>query len=121
AGARLSVPELGIADRAVDGPIVVGAVQPWSAESPRLYDGVLATDAERVELRIGFRTVAVAGGLLTVNGMPLLLRVVNRHEHHPDHGRALPPGPALADVLLMKRHNINAVRPSHYPPDPEFL
>jgi beta-galactosidase len=121
AGARLSVPELGIADRVVDRPIVVEAVQPWSAESPRLYEGVLATDAERVELRIGFRTVAVADGLLTVNGTPLLLRGVNRHEHHPEHGRALPPGTALADVLLMKRHNINAVRTSHYPPDPEFL
>ncbi|HEX4247749.1 MAG TPA: glycoside hydrolase family 2 TIM barrel-domain containing protein [Pseudonocardia sp.] len=72
-------------------------------------------------MRIGFRTVTVDGGLLKVNGRPILLRGVNRHEHHPEHGRALPAGTALADVLLMKRHNINAVRTSHYPPDPEFL
>ena len=120
-GARLSVPELGIADRPVDGPIAAGVVEPWSAEQPRLYEAELATDAERVAPRIGFRTVTVDGGLLTVNGRPLLLKGVNRHEHHPEHGRALPPGTALADVLLMKRHNINAVRTSHYPPDPEFL
>ncbi|MGH8916922.1 MAG: glycoside hydrolase family 2 TIM barrel-domain containing protein, partial [Actinomycetes bacterium] len=81
----------------------------------------LATAAERVALRIGFRTVTVDGGLLKVNGRPILLRGVNRHEHHPEHGRALPPETALADVLLMKRHNINAVRTSHYPPHPRFL
>lgn len=53
--------------------------------------------------------------------MRLLLRGVNRHEHHPRTGRAVPRDVALADVLLMKRHNVNAVRTSHYPPDPAFL
>ncbi|MFC4947957.1 glycoside hydrolase family 2 TIM barrel-domain containing protein [Pseudonocardia sp. GCM10023141] len=119
-GVRLSVPELAILD-AAPGAIDAGPVQPWTAETPRLYDGVLATDTERVPVRIGFRTVAIADGLLTVNGSPILFKGVNRHEHHPDLGRAVPHETARADVLLMKQHNINAVRTSHYPPHPAFL
>ena len=122
--ARLTVPELGI-DATVDAgagrPIAVPSVEPWSAELPRLYDGELATQTERVPLRIGFRTVAVNDGLLTVNGRRVLLRGVNRHEFDPDRGRALTAYTMLQDVLLMKRHNVNAVRTSHYPPDPRFL
>ena len=117
--ARLTVPELGVDIPA--GETVTVAVEPWSAESPRLYDGELAAGGERVALRLGFRTVRVADGLLTVNGRRVLFRGVNRHEFHPDHGRAVPQETMLADVLLMKRHNINAVRTSHYPPHPGFL
>ncbi|MCU1664371.1 MAG: beta-galactosidase [Pseudonocardia sp.] len=121
AAARLSVPELGIFDSPVEEPIEAGVVAPWSAESPRLYDGTLATDAERVPLRIGFRTVAITDGQITVNGRPIMFRGVNRHEFHPEHGRAVPYETARADVLLMKQHNVNAVRTSHYPPHPAFL
>jgi beta-galactosidase len=121
APARLDVPELGITGVAAGSEIVVDRVEPWTAEIPRLYDAVLATDTERIALRIGFRTVEVSDGLLRVNGTPLRLSGVNRHEHHFDHGRALPPGTAREDLVLMKRHNINAVRTSHYPPHPEFL
>ena len=67
------------------------------------------------------RTVAVADGVLTVNGRRVLFRGANRHEFHPDRGRAVPEEVMLADVLLMKRHNLNAVRTSHYPPHPRFL
>ncbi|WP_037683348.1 glycoside hydrolase family 2 TIM barrel-domain containing protein [Streptomyces cellulosae] len=121
AEARLSVPELGVDDLPAGRGITLEGVAPWTAERPRLYEGVLATGTERVTLRIGFRTVAVEDGQLRVNGRPLLLRGVNRHEHHPDHGRALPAEVDREDVLLMKRHNINAVRTSHYPPHPRFL
>ncbi|MER8061665.1 MULTISPECIES: glycoside hydrolase family 2 TIM barrel-domain containing protein [unclassified Streptomyces] len=116
---RVTVADLGI-DVPAGEPVTV-AVRPWSAEEPRLYDGVLATAGERVPLRIGFRTVEVADGLLRVNGRPVLFKGVNRHEWHPERGRALDPGTMRADVLLMKRHNINAVRTSHYPPHPAFL
>ncbi|TCO41483.1 beta-galactosidase [Kribbella antiqua] len=119
--ARLSVPSLGIEGVPAGIELVLDQVDPWTAETPRLYDAVLATETERVALRIGFRTVEVSDDLLRVNGTPLRLSGVNRHEHHPDHGRALPPGTAREDLLLMKRHNINAVRTSHYPPHPEFL
>jgi beta-galactosidase len=120
APARLIVPELG-----VDGP--TGAehelenVEPWSAELPRLYDASLTVAGEVIDIRIGFRTVAIVDGLLTVNGRPLLFNGVNRHEFHPDTGRVIDEATMLEDVLLMKQHNINAVRTSHYPPDPRFL
>ncbi|MFJ7899775.1 glycoside hydrolase family 2 TIM barrel-domain containing protein [Streptomyces sp. NPDC096198] len=116
---RVTVPALGI-DIATGEPVSV-PVEPWSAEIPRLYDGVLATEGERVPLRIGFRTVAVTDGLIEVNGRPVLFKGVNRHEWHPGTGRALDPETMREDVLLMKRHNINAVRTSHYPPHPAFL
>ncbi|HEV3497135.1 MAG TPA: glycoside hydrolase family 2 TIM barrel-domain containing protein, partial [Actinomycetes bacterium] len=118
--ARVTVPELGV-DAAAGETVRIDAVEPWSAESPRLYDGQLASEGERLALRIGFRTVAVRDGLLTVNGRRVLFRGVNRHEFHPDLGRAVPEEVMLADVLLMKRHNLNAVRTSHYPPHPRFL
>ena len=120
APATVTVPELGIHDLATGTEVTV-AVEPWSAERPRLYDAIVSTPDETVRLRIGFRTVSIVDGVLTVNGVPLQLRGVNRHEFHPDHGRAVPFETMREDVLLMKRHNVNAVRTSHYPPHPAFL
>jgi beta-galactosidase len=119
--ARLSVPELGLAGADPAGPHVIDGVEPWSDERPRLYAGEIAADGERIAVSIGFRRVAVTGGVLTVNGAPIMLRGVNRHEWDPRTGRTLSPQTMLADVLAMKRHNINAVRTSHYPPDSRFL
>ncbi|UNO44362.1 DUF4981 domain-containing protein [Streptomyces sp. MST-110588] len=116
---RVTVPELGL-DLATGHSATV-PVQAWTAETPRLYDGELATSGERVPLRIGFRSVRVEDGLLKVNGRRILIRGVNRHEFHPRHGRTLGPETIRRDLLLMKRHNINAVRTSHYPPHPAFL
>jgi beta-galactosidase len=116
---RVTVPALDI-DVATGEPVTV-PVEPWTAETPKLYDGVLATEGERVPLRIGFRTVELSDGLIKVNGTPVLFKGVNRHEWHPERGRALDLETMREDVLLMKRHNINAVRTSHYPPHPAFL
>ncbi|MEU4929054.1 glycoside hydrolase family 2 TIM barrel-domain containing protein [Streptomyces yokosukanensis] len=116
---RITVSELGI-DIAT-GESATVPVEPWSAETPRLYEGTLATAGERVPLRIGFRTVELSDGLIEVNGTPVLFKGVNRHEWHPEKGRALDLATMREDVLLMKRHNINAVRTSHYPPHPAFL
>ncbi|MFI1735167.1 glycoside hydrolase family 2 TIM barrel-domain containing protein [Streptomyces acidicola] len=116
---RVTVPELDI-DVATGEPVTV-PVEPWTAETPRLYDGVLVTEGERVPLRIGFRTVALEDGLIKVNGRAVLFKGVNRHEWHPERGRALDLETMREDVLLMKRHNLNAVRTSHYPPHPAFL
>jgi beta-galactosidase len=122
AGTLLSVPELGLLGVDPAGPYVIDDVTAWSADRPRLYAGELLTgDGERIPLRIGFRTVAVTDGVLTANGRPLTFHGVNRHEWHPLTGRTLTEETMLADVLLMKRHNINAVRASHYPPDRRFL
>jgi len=119
--ARLTVPELGISDADPAGPYTVPGVTPWSAERPRLYDGELVTEGERIPLRIGFRRIEVKDGVILANGRTLLFRGVNRHEWNPDTGRTLSRADMLTDVLLMKRHNVNAVRTSHYPPDSAFL
>ncbi|MET8243948.1 glycoside hydrolase family 2 TIM barrel-domain containing protein [Streptomyces sp. NPDC005202] len=116
---RVIVPALDI--DVATGESMTVAVEPWTAETPKLYDGVLATEGERVPLRIGFRTVELSDGLIKVNGRPILFKGVNRHEWHPEKGRALDLETMREDVLLMKRHNINAVRTSHYPPHPAFL
>ncbi len=119
--ALLSVPELGLVDVPAAGPHHIESVEPWTAETPRLYRGRLSAGGETIPLAIGFRTVEISEGLLRVNGTPILIRGVNRHEWNPDRGRAVTAADMLADVLLMKRHNINAVRTSHYPPHPDFL
>lgn len=96
-------------------------IDPWSAERPRLYRGALSAGGERIELAVGFRRVEITDGRLVINGRPVRLRGVNRHEHDQHRGRALDRQTMLDDVVQMKRHNINAVRTAHYPPHPEFL
>lgn len=115
----IRVPELGVETCA--GATLRVPVEPWSAESPRLYDVVVSTPAETVTLRVGFRTVTTEGGVFRVNGAPVKLYGVNRHEFEPTRGRAVTPETMLSDVLLMKEHHVNAVRTSHYPPHPHFL
>jgi beta-galactosidase len=114
------VPELGL-ELPTGEQTTIAQVEPWSAESPKLYDGVVRTDGGEVRIRIGFRTIAIADGVFTVNGNRVLFNGVNRHEVHPDRGRALTEQDMLDDVLIMKRAGINAVRTSHYPPHPHFL
>ncbi|MFI6550296.1 glycoside hydrolase family 2 TIM barrel-domain containing protein [Streptomyces prunicolor] len=116
---RITVPALDI--DVATGESVTVPVRAWTAELPYLYDGLLTTEGERVPLRIGFRTVELSDGLIKVNGKAILFKGVNRHEWHPEKGRALDLETMRKDVLLMKRHNINAVRTSHYPPHPDFL
>ncbi len=101
----------------------------WTAETPYLYhlEMSLYCPSQRfnplntISQKVGFRSVQLKNGLLTVNGKPTLLRGVNRHDHHPLLGRAVPLPFRKEDLLLMKRHNINALRFSHYPPHPRLL
>ncbi|MEV0614267.1 glycoside hydrolase family 2 TIM barrel-domain containing protein [Nonomuraea sp. NPDC050404] len=116
----VEVPELGIG-AATGERVTIERVEPWSAEHPRLYRGTLTAAGETIELAIGFRTVEIADGRLLINGVPVLFRGVNRHEHDPDRGRSLDRATMIRDIELMKRHNVNAVRTAHYPPHPEFL
>lgn len=95
--------------------------EPWSPESPRRYELLVSTPGETVRLLIGFRSIAVVDGVLTFNGARAVFRGVNRHEFHPRMGRAITREVMVEDIMLMKRHHINAVRTSHYPPHPEFL
>jgi beta-galactosidase len=118
--ATLSVPELGIAGAKAGTEHRVTA-EPWSDEHPRLYDAVLTSPKSDISFRIGFRRIEVRDGQIRLNGNVIQFRGVNRHEWHPETGRSLDDATMRADVVLMKRHNINAVRTSHYPPDPRFL
>lgn len=99
----------------------IPGVDPWSAELPRLYGAAVSTAGETVNLHVGFRSITIEDAQFKVNGRRILLRGVNRHEHDPRLGRAVPREVMEAELRLMKQHNINAIRTSHYPPHPEFL
>lgn len=96
----------------------------WSAEKPNLYSLLISLkDGEGKLLHtatanVGFREVEIKGGQLLVNGQPILIKGVNRHEHDPDSGHYLTHESMENDILIMKKFNINTVRTSHYPNDP---
>ena len=97
----------------------------WSAEAPNLYTLVLTLrKGDQVlsckSVRIGFKRIEIKGEQLLVNGSPVLLKGVNRHDFDPDHGWAVPRERYYEDLNLMKQANINAIRTSHYPDDPFF-
>ena len=98
----------------------------WTAETPNLYRLVLTLkDAEgkaieSVATRVGFREVEIRDGRFLVNGMPVLIRGTNRHEHDPDHGRTVSEQRMIQDIKLMKQNNFNSVRTSHYPNHPRW-
>ena len=119
-GATVTIPELELTTTC-NTEVTIPAAQPWTAETPRLYDATVSTDTETVAVRIGFRTVAVDGDVITVNGEKIIFRGVNRHEWHPRTGRTLDEKTMRTDLELMKRHGVNAIRTSHYPPNARFL
>ncbi|TQJ34341.1 glycoside hydrolase family 2 TIM barrel-domain containing protein [Arthrobacter sp. SLBN-122] len=118
--AVVRVPELGL-ELPAGMEHHISAVEPWSAEIPRLYNATVSTLGESVALQLGFRSIVIEDAQFKVNGRRILLRGVNRHEHHPRLGRVVPRDVVEAELRLMKQHNINAIRTSHYPPHPEFL
>ena len=107
--------------------VELAGVEAWSAEHPRLrrLRVVLRSPAgeivEDVELRVGFRRVEIDRLRLLVNGRPILLRGVNRHDFDPLTGRVVTVESMRADLVLMKQFGFNAVRTAHYPNDPAFL
>ncbi len=96
-------------------------VRQWSAEDPNLYSLlVLLTDeqdevVEVIPQDVGFRTFEMKNGIMCINGKRILFRGVNRHEFHCKRGRAITGEDMLWDIRFLKRHNLNAVRTSHYP------
>ncbi len=98
----------------------------WSAETPHLYRlvvSLLNNENELIESEaysVGFRKVEISNGLLQLNGEPLLIRGVNRHEHHPELGHVMTEQDMLLDICLLKQNNFNAVRTSHYPNHPRW-
>jgi beta-galactosidase len=102
----------------------IRAPRQWSSETPYLYRVVVSLIdpdgecREAASCRIGFRKVEIRGRELLVNGRPVLIKGVNRHEHDDTTGKTLTRESMLADIRLMKQFNFNAVRTSHYPNHP---
>ena len=102
----------------------INNVRKWSAEAPNLYKLSLTlmnrenTIIESTAINVGFKTSEIKNGQLLVNGKPILIKGVNRHEHDEDYGHVISKESMLADIKLLKQYNFNAVRTSHYPNDP---
>ncbi|MBQ8790807.1 MAG: DUF4981 domain-containing protein [Ruminiclostridium sp.] len=92
----------------------------WSAEAPYLYKLTIETESEVIGERVGFRYIEVEKGVVKINGKAIKFRGVNRHDSYPDTGYYAPVDKMIKDIELMKRHNVNGVRTSHYPNSPEF-
>jgi len=92
----------------------------WTAETPRLYTLVIQTDEEVVAQKVGIREIRVEGGVVLLNGSPVKFRGVNRHDSDPVTGYAISEEQLTRDLKVMKQHNINAIRTSHYPNAPRM-
>ncbi len=92
----------------------------WSAELPYLYSLIISAGQEVVNIPVGIRKIEVLEGVVYINGKKVKLLGANRHDSHPTLGHYTPIEHAERDLLIMKAHNMNAVRTSHYPSDPRF-
>ena len=105
----------------------ISNVKNWSAEVPYLYTLYITLKdkneniIEVIPQRIGFRSVEIKGSDLLVNGKRVFLKGVNRHEHNATQGHTLTHDDMRKDMEMMKKLNVNAVRHSHYPPDPYWM
>ena len=92
----------------------------WSAETPYLYTLIIRSEGEVIAERVGFRTSEIRDGVYLLNGKKIKFLGVNRHDSYPDTGYYADEAKMRRDLELMKQHNINSVRTSHYPNAPEF-
>ena len=104
---------------------LVKSPKKWSAEHPNLYTLVMEVklDGKTVcvkTYKVGFKKVEIKGEKIYYNGMPLMIKGVNRHDFDCDHGWAVPKIRYTQDLDIMKQNNINSIRTSHYPDDPYF-
>ncbi|MCF3111665.1 DUF4981 domain-containing protein [Niabella sp. CC-SYL272] len=105
----------------------IPGVKAWTAETPNLYTLLVTLKnkagetLEVVPVRVGFRTIEIKGRDFLVNGKRVFFKGVNRHEHNARTGHTLTRADMRKDMEMMKKLNVNAVRHSHYPPDPYWL
>ena len=93
----------------------------WSDETPELYTLTLKAGSEVIRIPFGFRRVEIKGRVIYINGKKVKCRGVNRHDSHPYLGSATPLDHMIEDLMILKRHNVNMIRTSHYPNDPRFV
>lgn len=124
--AQVAVPALAAGqEREVSVSIPVPNPAKWTAETPTLYTALLALadGAQTTELmsqRVGFREIEIKGRQFLVNGVPIKLKGVNRHENEPDTGHYIPEERMMRDIVRLKEANCNHVRTSHYTDDPRW-
>ncbi len=109
----------------IDAVIPVKAPVKWTAETPKLYTTVLSLQegnavVEQLSAKTGFRQVEIKDRIFMVNGVPVKLKGVNRHENWPDDGHAVTEAQMICDIELIKQANCNHVRTSHYSDDPRW-
>lgn len=117
--------ELSGGNEAVTFTETVKAPEKWSAETPNLYTLVMTIELEGKIMcvktyKVGFKKVEIKGEKIYYNGMPLMIKGVNRHDFDCDNGWAVPREIYTQDLDIMKQNNINSIRTSHYPDDPYF-
>lgn len=93
----------------------------WSAETPTLYTVVLQAGEQYVSQKVGFHRIELSGSNFLVNGEPIIIYGVNRHEHNAELGRVVPYENMRADMIKMKQSNINTIRAAHQPHHPDFF
>ena len=99
----------------IDSPVL------WNAEYPYLYTLLISCNGEIIPIKLGFREVSISQrGELLINGTPIKIKGVNRHDTHPVLGHYTPYNEMKKELVIMKQHNINAIRTSHYPNTPAF-
>lgn len=117
--------ELSGGNEAVTFKETVKAPEKWSAETPNLYTLVMTIELDGKIIcvktyKVGFKKVEIKGEKIYYNGMPLMIKGVNRHDFDCDNGWAVPREIYTQDLDIMKQNNINSIRTSHYPDDPYF-
>lgn len=112
-----------VAEGTTDGNISLTVTQPflWSDEDPQLYSLMLHCGSEYICQKIGFKELRISKRVLYINGKKVKGKGVNRHDSHPILGYTTPMDHMIRDLMIMKQHNINMIRTSHYPNDPRFL
>ena len=90
----------------------------WTAETPALYTLLLEANGECIAQRVGIRVIEVKEGIVLLNGKPIKFRGVNRHDNDPVTGFTISRAQMIRDMRIMKEHNVNAIRTSHYPNAP---
>lgn len=113
----------GKADIDGQGIIEISVTKPelWNAENPYVYKLLIYSGEEVLVFNTGFRKIEIKDSVFKINGKPIKLKGVNRHDSHPELGQTVPLNHMIKDLMIMKRHNINTIRTSHYPNDPRFL
>jgi beta-galactosidase len=93
----------------------------WNAELPYLYQLFIYSGDEVILINTGLVKTEVKDGVFIINGKAIKLKGVNRHDSHPELGQSIPIKHMIKDLMMMKCHNVNTIRTSHYPNDPRFL